>query len=78
MSLLVLVNEDVLVYRAMDVVEKNIRLLPGEENFRMDHQIHSVRAECLYTSEPLFLGFVSVGRKVDGIYHFSAEKQMSY
>lgn len=76
--LLVLVNEDTLVYRAMDIVEKNVRMLPGAESFCMDHQIYSVIADGLYTSEPLFLGFVSVGRKVDGIYHFNVRKQMSY
>lgn len=76
--LLVLVNEDTLVYRAMDVVEKNMRLLSGRENFHMDYQIYSIKANGLYTAEPLFLGFVTLGRKVDGIYHFSVEKQVTY
>ncbi|MCI9059618.1 MAG: hypothetical protein HFH52_07560, partial [Lachnospiraceae bacterium] len=43
--LLLSVKEDTLVYRAMDVMEQNIRLLPGEETFAMDHMIQGVEAE---------------------------------
>ncbi len=76
--LLLLVKEGTLVYRAMDVVEQNIRLLPEGKNFRMDHQLYRVKAEGLYVSQPLFLGFLTVGKKVDGAYHFYPGYDFSY
>ena len=76
--LLLLGKEDTLVYRAMDVVEQNMRQLPGGENFRMDCQIYRIQAEGLYVSQPLFLGFVTVGRKVDGLYHFRCSQDAAY
>ncbi len=76
--LLALVRENTLVYRAMDVVEQNLRQMPGGEKFRMDCQIYRVEAEGLYTSQPLFLGFVTVGGKADGVYHFQKSQRFSY
>lgn len=76
--LLLLVKEDVLVYRAMDVVEQNIRLLPKRENFHMDCLIQRVKAEGTYTSHPLFLGFVTTVTIKDGEYHFNSNSKFSY
>lgn len=76
--LLFLVSEDVLVYRAMDVVEHNMRLMSGKENFRMDHMIHAVLAEGLYAASPLFLGFITSVKTSDGTYHFNESQQFSY
>lgn len=76
--LLLLVKEDALAYRAMDVAEQNIRLLPEGKNFRMDHQIYRVKAEGVYVSQPLFLGFLTVGKKADGAYHFYPSYDFSY
>lgn len=76
--LLLLVKEDVLVYRAMDVVEHNMRMEPGKENFRMDNMIYAVQAEALYGASPLFLGFVTSVKISDGMYHFNGSQQFSY
>lgn len=46
--------------------------------FRMDSQIHGMQAEGLYTAEPLFLGFVTVGKTVDGTYHFRRNSGLTY
>ena len=76
--LLLLKSEKTLAYRAMDVIEQNIRLLPGKEKFRMDFQAYKIRAAGLYTAQPMFLSFVSAGHKVDGAYGFAAEREASY
>lgn len=74
--LLLLVAEDTLAYRAMDIVERNMILKKSE--FRMDCQIHGVQAEGLYTAESLFLGFVTVHRVKNGTYHFRTESECTY
>ncbi len=66
--LLLLVPEDILVLRAMDVIEHNIR----QENpfFRMNHQIHGMQIEGLYRAQPLFLGFLTGVKVKTDYYHF--------
>lgn len=76
--LLLTMGEDVIVSRAMDVMEQNIRLLPGEENFRMDSMIYSLQAEGTYGAAPLFLSFISTVKTEKGVYHFNGEGQISY
>ncbi len=71
--LLLSVKEDTLVYRAMDVMEQNIRLLPGEETFAMDHMIQGVEAETVSGADSMFLGLITSGREQDGMYHFNSE-----
>ena len=66
--LLLLVKEKTLVQRAMDVVEQNIRKI--EPAFRMNHQIHGMQLEGLYSARPLFLGFVTGVKRKAGDYHF--------
>lgn len=74
--LLLLVKEETLVYRAMDVVEQNMALQTS--SFRMDHQIHGIRAEGLYSAEPLFLGLITAVKVKDGTYHFRESRSYSY
>ena len=76
--LLLSVIEDTLVYRAMDVMEQNIRLLPGEETFAMDHMIQGVEAETVSGADSMFLGLITSGREQDGMYHFNSEYQIFY
>lgn len=74
--LLLLVPEQTLAFRAMDVIENNMRCkIPS---FRMDCQIHGVRTEGLYTSSPLFTPFVIVSKAGDGIYHFREHCSFAY
>ncbi len=74
--LLLSVKEDTLVYRAMDVMEQNIRLLPGEETFAMDHMIQGVEAETVSGADSMFLGVITSGREQDGMYHFNSEYEI--
>lgn len=76
--LLLSVKEDTLVYRAMDVMEQNIRLLPGEETFAMDHMIQGVEAETVSGADSMFLGLITSVREQDGMYHFNSEYQIFY
>ncbi len=74
--LLLLVREETLVYRAMDIVERNIGL--KDPVFRMDHQLHGVQMEGLYSAKPLFLAFMPYGTVKDGDYHFYESYSYSY
>lgn len=74
--LLLLVGEETLVYRAMDVIEQNIRL--QQPQFRFDHQLYGMQMEGIYASESLFLGFISVVKTKDGTYHFRKSNSYSY
>lgn len=49
--LLYLIPPEEKTMRMMDVVEMNIRQLPGEENFRLDHCIMAATIQIVYTSE---------------------------
>lgn len=74
--LLLLVPDNTLAYRAMDVVEHNIGL--DESRFHMDCQIHGVQADGLYTASPLFLSFVTAPKTKDGTYHFREYSEFTY
>ena len=74
--LLLLVGEEVLTYRAMDVIEQNIRL--QQPQFRFDHQLYGMQMEGLYASESLFLGLITVVKTKDGAYHFRESRSYSY
>lgn len=74
--LLLLVREDTLVYRAMDIVERNIAL--KDSYFCMDCQLYGTRVEGLYTARPLFLGFVTAGNVKDGTYEFRESCKLAY
>lgn len=74
--LLLLVPEQTLVYRAMDIIENNMAC--KGVSFRMDCQIHGVEAEGLYTAEPLFPAFITATKVKDGTYHFREYCSFAY
>lgn len=76
--LLLTVKERTLAFRAMDIIEKNIRMLPEEGQFCMDHMIGGMEAEAVYGSHTLFLGFITNVKAKEGTYHFSSNKQLFY
>ena len=76
--LLLTIQEETLAYRAMDMIEQNIRMEPGEGQFRMDYAIHGVEAEALYQSNMLFLGFVAGVKEKGGAYYFNSKEQLFY
>lgn len=76
--LLLSVKEDLLVARAMDIMEQNIRMLPGEDNFSMDHMIQGMEAETVSGADSMFLGLITSVKMKDGMYHFSSRWQFFY
>ncbi len=74
--LLLLVREETLAFRAMDIIERNMAL--KQRTFRMDCQIHGVQAVGLYTAFPLFLGFITTQKTDDGLYHFRGQGSLMY
>lgn len=76
--LLLSVKENVLVSRAMDVMEQNIRMLPGENNFSMDHMIQGMETETVSGADSMFLGLITSVTMKDGVYHFNSRQQFFY
>lgn len=76
--LLLSVKEDTLVCRAMDVMEQNIRLLPGEEKFSMDHMIQGIEAESVSEADSMFLGLITSVKVKNGMYLFDSNAQLFY
>lgn len=76
--LMLSVKEDTLVCRAMDVMEQNIRLLPGEEKFSMDHLIQGIEAGVVSAAESMFLSLITTAKEKDGIYHFDSRYPLFY
>lgn len=76
--LLLAVKEERLVNRAMDIIERNTRMVPGEEHFRMDHLIQGIEAEAVYGADFLFLGFVPGVERKDETYEFRSKKKIFY
>lgn len=76
--LLLTIKERTLASRAMDIIEKNIRMVPQEGQFCMDHMIGGMEAEAIYGSHTLFLGFITNGKAKQGMYHFTSNKQLFY
>lgn len=74
--LLLLVGEQTLTSRAMDIVERNLAL--KESSFRMDCQVCSVQTAAVYTAYPLFPAFITIGKVKDGVYHFWADGEFTY
>lgn len=76
--LLFLTGEETITNRAMDVIERNIRLFSGNEAMRMDTMAASVRIRSVYTASPLFLNVVPMVRKIDGVYQFAESRKFAY
>ena len=76
--LLYLTGQEKLTYRAMNLMEQNVRLLPDRENFRMDCMIGSMEIQCSYLSKPLFFGWFGSGESFKGDYHFQEKNSFSY
>ena len=71
-------GEQQLTYRAMDVVERNIRLLSQNEAMRMDAMVSAVRVRAVYSAKPLFLNVIPMPQKVEGNYYFYETREIAY
>lgn len=76
--LLYTTGERQLTYRAMNVVERNIRLFSQNEAMRMDAMVSAVRVQAVYSAKPLFLNVISVPQKIDGNYYFYETQKIAY
>lgn len=76
--LLYTTGERQLTYRAMNVVERNIRLFSQNEAMRMDAMVSAVRVQAVYSAKPLFLNVISVPQKIDGNYYFYETRKIAY
>lgn len=71
-------NQEQLNYRAMNVMEKNIRLWTGNANICMDSMAQKMKITISYEASPLFLRLVTIGNVSDDAYQFTQEKEISY
>lgn len=76
--LLYATGEEKLTCHAMDVVERNIRLLSGNEAIRMDTMVSAVQIQATYAASPLFFHLIPATQKIDGSYYFQAIQEFSY
>lgn len=76
--LLYLTGEKTLTNRAMDVIERNIRLFSGNETMRMDTMASVFKIRSVYTANPLFLNVVPMVQKIDGSYQFVESRKITY
>lgn len=76
--LLYLTEQEQLTYRAMDVVERNIRLFSGNEAISMDAMVSAVQINATYSANPLFLNVVPMESKINGSYYFRKTQKFSY
>ncbi len=76
--LLYTTGERQLTYRAMNVVERNIRLFSRNEAMRMDAMVSTVRVQAVYSAKPLFLNIISMPQKIDGNYYFYETRKIAY
>lgn len=78
MLLMMLSSPKKLAFRAMDLMEGNIRLKEGYGNMRMDHMICEVRSHFAYEAKPLFLKWITIGDLPEEGYNWQREEDASY
>ena len=71
-------TQEKLNYRAMDLIEKNVRVWSGNQNLRMDSMAQRMKVTVCYEAKPLFLRLVRIGDISDETYQFTYEKKISY
>lgn len=74
---LMLMRPELQNYRAMDMIELNLRMKEGN-GFRMDCMIQKMDLSYRYEARPLFLSFVTIGDIDRGNYRFNQEHRISY
>lgn len=76
--LLYMTGEKELTYRAMEVIEQNIRLFSGNEAIRMDTMVSAVQINMVYSARPLFLTVFPVAGKIEESYRFENTQRLVY
>lgn len=72
------VEKDKLAYRMMDIMEQNLRLVPGYQNCRMDYMICKMSCKLQYSAKPLFADLTVLGRLNTQYLKFCETTQFSY
>ncbi|MEG1947407.1 MAG: DUF5702 domain-containing protein [Lachnospiraceae bacterium] len=67
-----------LVYRGMNVVEENMRLIDGYGKLRVDTLLNGIKVQEQYVAQPLFLQLITLGKKQGGVYSWNTEQELSY
>lgn len=64
--------------RMMDLIEKNLRLAPDSQNFRIDHMICDLAFETEFSAEPLFWRWIAVSSPLLPEQNFWSRQEFSY
>lgn len=75
---LFLENKRNLAYRAMDVMEYNIRSTEGFENFKADSMLCRFTYQVSYRAIPRFYRLAVIGKKIEDGLYFQKTKEYSY
>lgn len=67
-----------LAYRMMDIMEQNIKMVTGNENFKMNHMIGKLLYQFEYESSPLFSRLSVIGRLKANRLIFTKESKFTY
>lgn len=68
--LLYMTEENQMTMRALNMIEKNIRLFSGNEKLCMDAMTAGIEVNAVYSAKPLFFSVIPIGKKTDGDYYF--------
>lgn len=77
-TFLSLENQEQLNYRALNLMEKNIRLFSGNENLCMDSMTQKFTVSVAYETYPIFFRMVTIGNIQNDAYHFVRKQEASY
>lgn len=75
---LYLTGKDKLAMRSLNLMEKSMRLLEGEEQFAMDCMVAGMEISCRYEAQPLFFGWFGSGGGWKGSYTFASNQSFDY
>lgn len=76
--LLYMTEENQMTMRALNIIEKNIRLFSGNNNLCMDAMAAGIRVNAVYSAKPLFFTVIPIGKKIDGDYYFYESETLMY
>lgn len=75
---LYLTGKDKLAMRSLNLMEKSMRLIEGQEQFSMDCMVMDMEISCWYEAQPLFFGWFGSGEGWKGSYVFAPNQRFAY
>lgn len=76
--LMYLTGRDKLAMRSLNLMEKSMRLIEGQEQFSMDCMVMELKISCRYEAQPLFFEWFGSGAGWKGSYEFAADPRFAY